>query len=123
MPLGYRALGALALWCAGAPGIADPAEIVAAEASRAGGAWSFSVTLRHADTGWDDYADGWRVVGPDGAVLGTRRLAHPHVEEQPFTRSLSGVAIPPGTDRVEIEASTSVTGWGGPRLSLTVPRD
>jgi len=49
----------------------------------------FDVTLSHADTGWEDYADGWRVELEDGTVLGTRVLGHPHVNEQPFTRSAS----------------------------------
>ena len=46
----------------------------------------------HPDTGWDDYADGWRVLDMDGNELGMRVLHHPHVDEQPFTRSLSGGA-------------------------------
>ena len=76
------------------PVAADPAEIVRAEARASGNSYSFSVTLRHGDTGWEDYADGWRVELPDGTVLGTRVLYHPHVDEQPFTRSLSGVVVP-----------------------------
>ena len=116
---GRRGAGAAALsWAlAAGPALADPAEIVAAEAERAGEGWRVSVTIRHADTGWDDYADGWRVIA-DGEVVGTRTLAHPHVEEQPFTRSLSGMAIPEGAGTVEVEASTSVTGWGGERRGL-----
>ena len=102
-----------------APAMADPAEIVSAEAVRSGDAWRISVTLRHDDTGWDDYADGWRVL-LDGEVLGTRVLAHPHVTEQPFTRS-GTVEIPVGTATVEIEASTNVGGWEGERLRLELP--
>ena len=102
-----------------APAMADPAEIVSAQAERRGEGWRVDVTLRHADTGWDDYADGWRVIA-DGEVVGTRTLAHPHVEEQPFTRSLTDVAIPDDARVVEIEASTSTTGWGGPRHELTL---
>ena len=102
------------------PAFADPAEIVSAEAAREGEAWRVTVTLRHAETGWDDYADGWRVWA-DGEVVGTRELLHPHVEEQPFTRSLEGVAIPEGAERVEVEASTSLEGWGGERVRLAMP--
>ncbi|MEM9344178.1 MAG: hypothetical protein AAGA87_14130 [Pseudomonadota bacterium] len=97
---------------------ADPAVIEGAEARASGGAWSFSVTLSHGDTGWDDYADGWRVVSADGAILGTRELMHPHVNEQPFTRSLSGVAIPEGMSSVWIEASTNTGGWAGEKLEI-----
>ena len=78
---------------------------------RSGGAWRVSVTLRHDDTGWDHYADAWRVVAVDGAVLGTRVLHHPHENEQPFTRSLGGVAIPEDTARVRVEAHDKVHGW------------
>ncbi|SLN56077.1 hypothetical protein [Pseudooctadecabacter jejudonensis] len=70
----------------------------------------FNVTLSHGDTGWDDYADGWRVELADGTVLGTRTLAHPHVDEQPFTRS-SNIAVPAGVDVVYVRASDSVGGW------------
>lgn len=101
---------------------AGPADVLAAEARRDGGTWTFEVTVRHADAGWGHYADAWRVVGPDGAVLGTRELLHPHVDEQPFTRSLAGVAIPEGTDSVTIEAHDSVHGWGGAALRLELPR-
>lgn len=93
------------------PGLAGEVEIPAAEARASGGTWSFDVTLRHADTGWEHYADAWRVVGPDGTIYGTRTLVHPHVDEQPFTRSLSGVEIPAGVTQVSIEAHDNVHGW------------
>ncbi|MCF2871017.1 hypothetical protein L0664_08060 [Octadecabacter sp. G9-8] len=70
----------------------------------------FDVTLSHGDTGWDDYADGWRVELADGTVLGTRVLAHPHVNEQPFTRS-SQIMVPDGVTQVFIRASDNVGGW------------
>jgi len=84
---------------------------------------SFTVTVRHADSGWDHYANAWRIVGPDGAVLATRTLLHPHVDEQPFTRSLSGVVIPGGVRGVTIEAVDSVHGAAGRpyRLVLDLP--
>lgn len=100
------------------PVMADDAEIMSAEANGSDGAWSVSVTLRHNDTGWDNYADGWRVVLSDGTVLGTRELLHPHVGEQPFTRSLSGIAIPAETTEVFVEARTNTDGWGTARLAL-----
>ena len=78
---------------------------------QAGGAWTFDVTLMHGDTGWDDYANGWRVLDPEGRELGVRILAHPHVDEQPFTRSLSGVRVPDGVTEVGIQASDTVGGW------------
>lgn len=106
----YMFLLAAPLMAAGAA--ADPAVVEDAAATRSGSAWTISATLSHGDTGWDDYADGWRVEAPDGTVLGTRELLHPHVTEQPFTRSLGGVEIPIGMDTVMIRARTNVDGWG-----------
>lgn len=71
---------------------------------------SFSVSLSHPDTGWDHYADGWRVELADGTVLGTRVLAHPHVNEQPFTRSAT-ISVPDGVTRVFIRARCNLDGW------------
>lgn len=76
-------------------------------------ACTFNVTVKHADTGWDHYANQWQVLAPDGTVLGTRVLYHPHVEEQPFTRSLSGVKIPGDVRWVTVRARDSVHGYGG----------
>lgn len=112
---------ALALTLMAAPALADPPTIEKVTARQTGGAWTFSVTLRHGDTGWDDYADGWRVVALDGRELGMRVLHHPHVEEQPFTRSLSGVVVPDGTTQVRIEARESVGGWSGASVDFTLP--
>ena len=44
------------------------------------------------------------------------------VDEQPFTRSLSGVVIPEGVDTVTVEAHDSVHGWGGAAVEVTLPR-
>lgn len=82
--------------------------------------WTFSVTVEHPDTGWEDYADGWDVVLPDGSVVKpnpeapfTRVLAHPHEEEQPFTRNQGGLLIPPDTEYVTVRAHDLVDGFGG----------
>lgn len=102
--------------------LADPAEIVEATAKAQGsGGWSISVTLLHPDTGWDHYADGWEVLSPKGTRLGYRELLHPHVNEQPFTRSLGGVTIPEGLDHVLIRAKCSVDGWGEETYRLDLP--
>ena len=94
------------------PAIAGEADVIDAKAERAGGQWRISATIRHGDTGWDHYANGFEVVGPDGTVLGTRVLFHPHVEEQPFTRSHT-LAIPEGIAEVTVRALDSVHGGGG----------
>lgn len=88
----------------------------------AGDRWTVSVTLEHADSGWEHYADEWRVLDGDGRVLGDRVLYHPHVDEQPFTRSLSGVAIPASVTSVYIEAHDTVHGWAPERLKVDLPR-
>lgn len=105
-----------------APAKAGDVEIVEASARQSGSTWTFSVTLKHGDTGWDHYADLWQVFTPDGKLLGERVLLHPHVEEQPFTRSLSGVAIPDGIDEVVIRARDSVHGVADQEYRLVLPR-
>ena len=97
------------------------ADVVAASAEQAAdGTWSFSVTVASADTGWEKYADAWEVRATDGTVLGTRELLHPHVDEQPFTRSLSGVSIPGDAAQIVIAARDSVVGWCGEELELSL---
>ena len=106
---------AVLLFCAAAlPAFADTPVVEAVTATRGADGWRFDVTVSHPDTGWDHYADGWRVEDEAGTDLGTRVLMHPHVTEQPFTRSLGGVAIPDGTARVYVRARDSVHGWSEP---------
>lgn len=103
--------------------VAGEADVVGVTASQNGdGSWRFDVTVAHADTGWDHYADRWDVVSPDGAVLGERVLLHPHVNEQPFTRSLGNVVIAEDIDVVIVRAHDSVHGLGGVEMRVTLPR-
>jgi len=105
------------------PAVAGEADVVAARAvASGGGLYRFAVTVAHADAGWDHYADAWEVVAPDGTVLGRRTLLHPHVDEQPFTRSLGGVRVPAGIDHVIVRAHDSVHGWGGAEVTVAIPR-
>ena len=88
-------------------------EILAAESEQAGdGSWSFSVTLSSPYDTPEQYADAWRVVGPDGSEFGFRLLAHDHANEQPFTRSQNGIVIPADVETVTIEARDQINGWG-----------
>lgn len=96
-----------------APALADPPKIVAATATEGAGGWTVTVTLTHPDTGWDHYASGWEVLGPDGTRLGYRDFTHPHVAGQPITRSLEGLAIPAGVDHVLIRPRCTLDGWVG----------
>lgn len=102
--------------------VAGEVDVVDARITKSGDrTYRVDVTLRHADTGWDHYADKWDVVATDGSVLGSRILYHPHVDEQPFTRSLSGIKIPAGTPHVTIRAHDKVHGYHGKTLQLEVP--
>lgn len=104
----------------GGPALADQAVVENASARASGGTWTFNVTIRHPDTGWDHYADGWAVLAPDGTELGYRKLLHPHENEQPFTRSLGGVVVPDGVSTVQIRAHDSVHGWSDKTYSLSL---
>jgi len=96
------------------------AHVVAVEVSGDAAGYVFSVTVASTETGWDKYADLWTVAGLDGTVHGERVLAHPHVEEQPFTRSLGGVSLPAGTTEVVIAARDSVLGFCGDTMIVTL---
>jgi len=100
---------------------AGEVEIVHTRFEYRAGNWQVSTTLQHGDTGWDHYADGWRVVSEQGKDLGTRTLYHPHEEEQPFTRSHT-VQIPEGTTTVYVEAHDKVHGWSKQRIKVDLTR-
>lgn len=85
------------------------------------GSYTFHVTVASADEGWDKYADEWSIRAGDGTILGTRTLLHPHVDEQPFTRSLSGVLVPDGIESVVVSARDSVAGYCGAEYEVVVP--
>jgi hypothetical protein len=76
--------------------------------------YTVSATLRHNDTGWDNYADAFEVKG-NNVQNGLRVLAHPHENEQPFTRSQSNVVA---TGLVWVEAKDNVEGSGGSKIYL-----
>ncbi len=82
----------------------------------------FSVTLEHPDEGWNHFADRWEIWTPDGKTrIGVRVLLHPHVDEQPFTRSLSGVDIPEGITQVLIRAHDLKHADSPHTLLITLP--
>ena len=88
------------------PALADPPVVEAARVADG----AVHVTLSHPDTGWDHYADGWEVIDAAGTRLGLRELLHPHVTEQPFTRSLRlDGPLPEGP--LHVRARCSVDGW------------
>lgn len=103
------ASAALGMGIIGGTAMAGEADVTAV-AMHSGSTYSFAVTVRHADEGWEHYANHWEVVSLDGKVLATHVLAHPHVNEQPFTRSLPGVSVPAGTKEARIRANDKVPG-------------
>jgi hypothetical protein len=94
------------------------------------GSWTFFVTVSHPDKGWEDYADGWDVVLPDGTVVKpdpgstfTRTLLHPHEDEQPFTRSQSSIELPDDVKYVTVRAHDLVDGYGGQQVILDLSQE
>ncbi len=115
----HRTFIAAILWLLAGLSSAGSVEIISARAEPdSHDRYRIQVTLRHADSGWDHYANAWRVWAPDGTLLGERRLLHPHVDEQPFTRSLNGIAIGKNITYIEIEAEDSRHGISRQRLRI-----
>lgn len=105
-----------------ATALAGPADVEAVAVGATGaGQYRFSVTVRHADEGWDHYADRWEVLTLDGTLLGTRTLYHPHVDEQPFERDLAGISIPDNITAVVVRAHDSVHGFSGVTQRVALP--
>ena len=105
------------------PLAAGEADVVNVQVRKSGNStYSFSVTVRHQDTGWKHYCNKWDVVGSDGKLYGTRVLHHPHENEQPFTRSMSGVKIPQHIKSVTIRAHDLVHKYGGKVMTVNLPR-
>lgn len=99
------------------------ADVVSARAIRTvNGSFSFEVTIRNRDRGWDHYADRFEVLPRNGTVLGVRQLAHPDVDEQPFTRELNGVLVSDTLDTVVIRAHHQPRGYDGATVQLELPR-
>ena len=86
------------------------------------GTWSFAVTISSPYDTPERYADGWRVLGPDGEIYGEHMLMHDHAGEQPFTRTQRGVEIPAGVDEVTIEGRDQQYGYGGATVTITLDR-
>ena len=96
-------------------------EIVAVEATPSGtGTYDFAVTISSPYDSAERYANGWRVLSPDGDVLGEMELLHDHASEQPFTRVQTGVEIPERTTEVLIEGRDLENGFGGKPFAVTL---
>lgn len=85
------------------------------------GAYTFRVTVAHEDEGWNHYANKFEILGPDGKAIATRVLYHPHVDEQPFTRSLGNVNVPLGLTHVTVRAWDNVHKAGTRTFRVKLP--
>ncbi len=84
--------------------------------------YAITVQLQHDDIGWEHYADVWRIMDDKGNILGTRTLLHPHVDEQPFARSLNNIKIDDAFETLYIEAHDTVHGWTQTRLKIDLTK-
>ncbi len=101
------------------------AQVRAVEIDRnSDGSYDVDVTVRHADEGWDHYADRWEIVNPEtGEIIAVRELLHPHVNEQPFTRSITGVEVPEGIDSILVRARCNLHGFEGRQVVKELPSE
>ncbi len=100
---------------------ADFPDVLSAELSAEGGSYSLEVTMSSEYDTPERYADGWRVLDPEGNELGTMELGHDHASEQPFTRSQSDLEIPDDVETVTIEGHDLQNGYGGATVDVDVP--
>jgi hypothetical protein len=123
MPWRSAVIAMLTGWCFAAPALAGKADVVDAQAVRdSDGSYRFKVLLRSGDQEWGHYANSWEVVAPDGTVLGTTILLHPHEQDQPFARYVSKVIIPDGITKATIRAIDIKHGGSGKKMTVKVPR-
>ena len=110
------------LMLASASALADTPRVVdgAISGPDTNGTHRIAVTVRHADLAWDHYANNFEILTPAGELIRERVLAHPHVEEQPFTRSAYGIQLPQGISEIQVRARDSVHGYG-PAVSVPIP--
>ncbi len=107
---------------ADSPGDARFPDVIEVVSELDDGLWTFSVTISSPYDSPERYADAWRVLGPDGTEYGFRLLTHDHANEQPFTRSQSGISIPDDVGTVTIQGRDLVNGWGGGTLDHDLQR-
>ncbi len=125
-PLFFRktinVLGAIFLCLFGTVSLAGEADVIDVSVEKtADSLYDFHVTVLHKDSGWKHYANKWEILDSHGKVLATRTLYHPHVNEQPFTRSLSDVKIPKQIKSVTVRAYDSVHEYGGKEMTVVLP--
>ncbi|MFM9974764.1 MAG: hypothetical protein ACKVON_09370 [Beijerinckiaceae bacterium] len=83
--------------------------------------FDFDVTMTSPYDTAERYADAFRITSLDGKVFGERVLLHDHKDEQPFTRDLSGVRIPPEVREVIVQGRDQKSGYGGKTVVVKLP--
>jgi hypothetical protein len=116
-----KAAFAVLLLMVAAPAWAGDADVIKVDVSQHEDWYDLDVTIRSKDTGWERYADRIEALGPDGAVLGTRVLEHPHEDEQPFTRDLYQLRVPRGIKQIVVRAHFKPTGFDGATMTVALP--
>ncbi len=117
-----RSLPVIILLLFVSPTFAGEADVIDVQVSKSDTkTYTFEVTISHKDTGWEHYANKWEILDGNEEILGNRILHHPHVNEQPFTRTLSGVEIPKSIKTVTIRAHDSEHGYGGKVVRVELP--
>lgn len=98
---------------------AGGADVIDASATQEpNGRYTVTATILHKDEGWKHYVNRFEVLTPDGKLIGARYLGHPHVNEQPFTRSATSVNVPEGINEIRIRAHDNVHGFSGKEFTL-----
>lgn len=95
-------------------------DVLSATADCSGDLCSFNVTISSPYDTAERYADGWRILAPDGTVLGEHKLGHDHRTEQPFTRTQPDVTVPESVDSVTVQGRDQVYGYGGTTVDVDV---
>ncbi|MCU0805035.1 MAG: hypothetical protein MUF79_08105 [Burkholderiales bacterium] len=97
-------------------------DVVSVEVRASGpNAFDFDVTVSSPYDTPQRYADGFRVYAQTGQVFGERKLLHDHQDEQPFTRDLYAVKVPPGVKTVVVQARDQKYGYGGKAVEVVLP--
>ena len=84
--------------------------------------FNVTATIRHEDTGWDHFCNRFEILdAKTGKLLGQRVLAHPHEDEQPFTRTLYRMPVPADVTRVRVRAHDSLHGYEQEPVEMDLP--
>lgn len=114
-------LGMVPAHAGGAESQKYPDVVAATAQARGENRFDFDVTISSPYDTPQRYADAFRVMNTEGVAYGERKLLHDHAGEQPFTRDLYGVTIPPGVQTVRVQARDQKYGYGGKTVELALP--